>query len=454
MRPTDLFKFALKALRERKLRAVLTIVGIVIGPATIVALVGATQGFSAASSSRFQSLGATTIFVTPVGRGFSLTTATTQEISSLQDVAYVVPYQEASGQVTQGGETVNVEIFAANLADLSHIFPSLTIQQGATPADSDIVGALVGHSIAYPDISGAENITLNQVITATGVRTTAFVTFTSSGGGASAFPGSSSGASADRSFVVRGILSTFGQGLFINPDDSIFIQASAGQAMLRSSTYSGVVVIASSPSTVTTVTNELTAQFGNDIRATAVTSLTSTIQSITQGISTLLEAVAGTSVIVAFVGILTTMLTSVLERTTEIGVLKSLGASSRSIMLSFIMEASLTGVIGGVAGAASGAGLSYVIISLLSGSLGLGRGGLAGGTAAARGGGAAAAFGGGGFGAAASSATSTTLTITPLITPELIVIAILIATAVGTLGGILPAWRASRLTPVEALHRS
>lgn len=455
MRPIDLFKFALKALRERKLRAVLTIIGIVIGPATIVALVGATQGFSAASSSRFQDLGASTIFVTPVGRGFSLTTATTQEIAGLQDVAYVVPYQEASGQISQDGTTVNVDIYAANLAGLSHIFPSLSLQQGAVPSDSDIVGALVGHSIAYPDISGAVNLTVNQVLTATDVRTSAsFVTFAVLGGAASgSFVGApSASAGTDRSFVVRGILNTFGQGLFINPDDSIFIQPSAGQAMLHSSTYSGVVVVASSPSTVTTVTNELTAQFGNDIRATAVTSLTSTITSITQGISTLLEAVAGTSVIVAFVGILTTMLTSVLERTTEIGVLKSLGASSRSIMLSFITEASLTGVIGGVVGACSGAALSYVIISLLSGSLGLGRGALTGGSTAARG--AGAAFGGGGFGAVASSATSTSLTITPVITPELIVIAILIAAAVGTLGGLLPAWRASRLTPVEALHRS
>jgi putative ABC transport system permease protein len=222
--------------------------------------------------------------------------------------------------------------------------------------------------------------------------------------------------------------------------------------MLHTSTYNGVVVVASGASTVTQVTNELTATFGDNIRATAVTSLTSTIQSITQGVSTLLEAVAGTSVIVAFVGIMTTMLTSVLERTTEIGVLKSLGASSRSIMLAFITEASVTGVIGGVVGAGAGAALSYVIISLLSGSLRLG-GGLGGAGPALATRAAGSGFGGGGFVTAASSA-STTLNITPVITPELIIIAILIATAVGTLGGILPAWRASRLTPVEALHRS
>jgi len=451
MRPLDLFKFALKALRERKLRAVLTIIGIVIGPATIVALVGATQGFSSASSARFQNLGATTIYVSPVGRGFSLTTSTVQEIQGLPDVAYAVPYQEASGQITQGGDTVNIEIYALDLSQLSHIFPTLTLGQGSVPGDDDVVGAAIGHSIAYPDIADATNITVGQVISTSGVRSSQFISFT--GGGGFSAPGtSSSSASTSRSFVVRGIFDSFGQGLLFNPDDSIFIQQSAGQAVLHTSTYNGVVVVASSASTVTTVSNELTATFGDDIRATSVTSLTSTIQSITQGVSTLLEAVAGTSVIVAFVGIMTTMLTSVLERTTEIGVLKSLGASSRSIMLAFITEASVTGLIGGLVGAGAGAALSYLIISLLSGSLRLGGAGFGGGAAAASRAGAAG-FAGGGLASAATSASST-LTITPVITPELLVIAVLIATAVGTLGGILPAWRASRLTPVEALHRS
>jgi len=453
LRPIDLFKFALKALRERKLRAVLTIIGIVIGPATIVALVGATQGFSSASSARFETLGATTIFVSPVGRGFSITTSTVQQIQAMPDVSYAVPYQEASGQITQGGDAVNVEILALDLNQLSHIFPSLTLGQGSQPGGADLVGAIVGHSIAYPDITDATNVTVGQVLTATGVRSSQFAVFTGGGGGGfSLSSGGSSSASTDRSFVVRGIYDSFGQGLFLNPDDSIFIQQSAGQAMLHTSTYNGVVVVASSASAVTQVTSELTSAFGQNIRATAVTSLTSTIQSITQGVSTLLEAVAGTSVIVAFVGIMTTMLTSVLERTTEIGVLKSLGASSRSIMMAFITEASFTGFIGGVVGAGMGAALSYVIISLLSGSLRLGGGGLG-----AAGAGAAARSGAGGFGggfASSAASASTTLTITPVITPELLVIAILIATAVGTLGGILPAWRASRLTPVEALHRS
>lgn len=446
MRAVDLFKFAFRALGERKLRAALTILGIVIGPATIVALVGATQGYSNATASRFETLGANTIFVTPVGRSFSLTSTDVDEIQSLSGVVSAVPYQEASGQISQGGSTVNVEIYALDPGQLASILPSLGLQQGSLPSSSDEVGAAIGNSIAYPDITSAENSTVNQVLTVSNIRSAAaLVTFTGGGGfGGSGATSSSGGSSTgtERSFIIRGIFSSFGQSFLINPDGSIFISASAGQQLLHTSTYSGVVVVAANSADVTQVMSELTSLFGQDIRSTAVTSLLSTIQSVSQGASTLLEAVAGTSVIVAFVGIMTTMLTSVLERTTEIGILKALGASSRSIMLAFIAEASVTGVIGGVIGAGVGAGLSYVLISYLSGSLSIGGLGFGGGAVVR------------GAGATASSTASSTLSITPAITPEILAIAVVIALAVGTVGGILPAWRASRLTPVEALHRS
>ncbi len=457
MRPVDLLKFALRALRERKLRAVLTIIGIVIGPATIVALVGATQGYSSASTAQFKNLGADTIFVSPAGKGFSLTSSTVQEIESLEDVASVIPYQEASGTITQGGGSVSVTIISANLSQLDKIFPTLSLESGSAPAATDAVGAVVGNTVAYPDITGAENITVNEVLAVSDIRSSgARVSFSTSGSfslsGSPGGGGSSSG--TDRSFVVTGVLNSFGESFLLNPDQSIFVQPIVGQELLDSSAYSGVVVVASSAKAVTAVTTELTDQFGSDISATTVTSLTSTVESISSGTTTLLEAVAGTSVFVAFVGIMTTMLTSVLERTTEIGVLKSLGASSKSIMMMFIAEAGITGLIGGVVGAGVGAGLSFVVISALSGTLGFGSFGFGRGSSKVSAGAptSATSFGGGSFPGA--STASTTLSITPVITPELVLIAIVIAAAVGTIGGILPAWRASRLTPVEALHRS
>ena len=421
-----------------------------IGPATIVALVGATQGYSNAAAGRFSSLGATTILVSPAGRGTTLTSEDVSTIQNLAGVSHALAYYEISGQTTQGGLTVGVTVIATDLTMLGQVLPTLTLAQGSVPAASNEVGAVIGHSIAYPSITGANNVSVGQVLALSNVGRSAFgfggggVAF---GGGASSFSlssSSASGATAQRSFVVTGIYSSFGTGFGIDPDTSVFVPLSTGQLILHSESYSGIMVVATSAGDVNSVITEIDNIYGTGVRTTSTSSLLSTIQSVTAGTTTLLEAVAATSVLVAFIGIMTTMLTSVIERTKEIGILKALGTSSRGIMLTFIAEALVVGVAGGIMGAATGVGLSYLIINLLSRStLGLGGGGA---------GAFASSFTG--RGTSSVSSASTTLTITPAITPEILALAMALAIAVGVVGGLLPAWRASRMNPVEALKRS
>jgi len=448
LRATDLLKFSTRALTERKLKAVLIVIGIMIGPATIVALVGATQGYSNAASGRFSSLGATTILVSPAGRGTTLTTDDISTMQNLPGVSQALAYDEIGGQTTQGGETVGVTVIATDLTQLEKVLPTLTLASGSVPSPSNQVGAVIGYSVAYPDIQGANNVSVGQVLTLTNVGRS---TFTFGGGGVafsqSSFSPSASSTTTQRSFVVDGIYSNFGQGFGIDPDTSVFVPLSTGQLILRSASYSGIMVVASSASDVNNVITEIDNIYGQTVRATSVSSLTSAIQSVTAGTTTLLEAVAATSVLVAFIGIMTTMLTSVVERTKEIGILKALGTSSRGIMLTFVAEALVVGLAGGALGAVTGVGLSYLIINLLSRStLGLGAGG---------GGAFVSSFAGrGAASGAAPAAASTTLSITPAITPEIIALAVVLAIAVGVVGGLLPAWRASRMNPVEALRRS
>lgn len=446
MRIADLLRFSSRALTERKLKAILTIVGIMIGPATIVALVGATQGYSNAATGSFSSLGATTVFVSPVGRGTTLTADDVSTIQTLSGVSHVLPYDEISGQISQGGETVGVSVIATDLTELKQVMPTLTLAQGSIPSSSDQVDAVIGYSVAYPGISGANNVSVGQVLTLSNVGRSSF-TF---GGGAVAFTGGSfsatgsSSGSTQRSFVVSGVYSYFGQGIGIDPDTSVFVPLSTGQLILHSASYSGMMVVASSAGAVSNVVTEIEDLYGSSVRVTSISSLLSTIQSVTSGATTLLEAVAATSVLVAFIGIMTTMLTSVIERTKEIGILKALGTSSRGIMSTFIAEALVVGVVGGIGGAAVGVGLSYLIINLLSRSaLGLGGAGRTG-----------AAFVSAGRAGAPVASSSTTLAIAPAITPEILALAMVLAIGVGVLGGLLPAWRASRMNPVEALRRS
>ena len=448
MRVKDQLILAFKAMTDRKLRTTLTIIGIVIGPATIVSLVAATQGYSNATTTQFDKLGATTLFVTPVGRGFTFTSSNVPQISNLSGVAEILPYQLLSGRITQGGETVSVQIIAADLSQLDAVFPSLSIMNGSLPDSSSLNGAIIGHSIAFPNLSGAVNLTVNQVLTVSSVG----------GGGGSAFgpqgfgTSSASSSSSTKSFIIDGIYNSFGQGFFVNPDTAVFIPLSLGQLLEHSDSYSGVMVAAASVSTVNEVSSELTSLFGQDVRVTTVSSILSSIESVSQSTGTLLASIGSISVLVAFIAIMTTEFTSVLERTKEIGILKALGATSRTIMFNFISESLVTGLLGGVIGAGIGAGLSFFIIGFLGGNSTLSSLARGLGSGATRFAGNARA-GGGGFAPTVSNST-TAISITPALTPELILLAIGLATAVGALAGLLPAWRASRLTPVEALRSS
>jgi putative ABC transport system permease protein len=437
LRLQDLARFAWRALTDRKLRAALTIVGIVIGPATIVALLSVTGGFGNAVTGALASTGSTSIFVTPGGSGSYLTYLDVPTIQKMPGVSAVIPFWLLSGTIKQGTQTTTVQVLAGDFSKLNSFLPGLSLYKGGEPSSSDLAGADIGYSIGYPNIAGVANVSIDQVVT---------VALPQAGSTAAG------GVASEKSFVVRGIFNKFGAGLFVNPDSAIFVPLTEGQSLLHTDHYSGIVVVAASASTVNEVLTELTNQYGQTIRALSVSSLVSVISSITGALGLILSAIAGISVVVAFIGIMTTMFTTVVERTKEIGVLKALGYKSRNILSLFLAESAITGLIGGIIGASLGAGLSFVIGDVFSAltarssptsssssgaRAGLGLGG-GGGT-----------FGGGGVGTGGGLSA---LHIVPALTPELILGAIALATAVGAFAGLLPAWRASRLLPVEALY--
>ncbi|MBO3803193.1 MAG: FtsX-like permease family protein, partial [Candidatus Brockarchaeota archaeon] len=114
--------------------------------------------------------------------------------------------------------------------------------------------------------------------------------------------------------------------------------------------YTGVFVVASGTDKVDGVIDSIIGYYGDDVRVIAVSSILSIVQTITGGITVILSSVAFISVIVAFIGIMTTMFTAVVERTKEIGLLKALGFKARDVMMVFLSESILTGIIGGVIG--------------------------------------------------------------------------------------------------------
>ena len=151
-----------------------------------------------------------------------------------------------------------------------------------------------------------------------------------------------------------------------------------------------------------------------DFSITSSESIRQQIEQITQTLTLFLGAIAGISLIVGAVGIANSMFTSVLEKTKEIGILKALGASEKEIMVMFVIESGLFGLVGGIIGAIIGAAVSLAISGI---GLGFGPGGA-----------------------------------TTVVSLQLFVFAVVLSTIIGVVSGIMPARSAAKLKPVEALR--
>jgi putative ABC transport system permease protein len=145
----------------------------------------------------------------------------------------------------------------------------------------------------------------------------------------------------------------------------------------------------------------------------------------------ILAGIAGSSLVVAGVGIMNIMIVSLIERTREIGILKGLGMHSRTVMGVFLSEAMMVGLLGGIFG---------IIAGIVAGNLI--------GTGLAH-----MDFSGGFSGMSSSGSNFSGLpAITPVVTPELVIGALAFGVIVSAIFGLYPAWRASKLRPVDALR--
>ncbi|MEM4006734.1 MAG: ABC transporter permease [Nitrososphaerota archaeon] len=416
MKLPDMLYLAFAALKSRKLRTSLTILGMVIGPALYVAAIASTQGFGEALTSRLQSLGANVIMLTPMPRsGVEFTDKTIQKISKIEYVDAVAPvYTIPVATVKIKGKTIELtpgseetyRIVAVDLDLLEKIFQGLEIQEGEISGSGRYI-AVIGSKVAKPDQSDLPEVNIGDLITieaTTGRGETRMITV-----------------------KVIGVLKQYGQGLFYNPDTTIFIPLKAGSKLASTSTYNQVLVIARDAEYVEDVQRGITNVLGDGVRTFSPQQMVQTIQQTIGQFSMFLGSMAFMSFVVAFLAIMTTMFTSVTERIREIGILKAIGFKTRHILGIFLTEAILIGFMGGVIGIIAGSVGGYFFFTPF-GNLGM-----------------PGARGGGGQ-------TMLTLQIAPKITPEVLITALVMAVLIGLLAGIIPAWRAAKYTPLEALR--
>jgi len=414
LKPTDLLGYSFSAMRERKLRAILTIAMVMIGAGLMTALNGMTTGMYNYIGSEFGSLGANVVMVLP---GMDSTTRITEQTASVirrvNGVEIAVPYVQKTAVAQSGATTLSVLVTGSDQRYLNDIFPTLKVQEGVLVAPQDSIGILLGHSIAYPPDKQTPFARLGGVVTVsfTTVKEKQQVT-------------------VKRSFVVRGILAEMGtSGMFLPIDRMAFMSLPAAASFFESAgDYSGVNVITSGPEKAEQVASEIRRIFGRSYEVYTSKTLIALIQNIMGAFSLFLGSVASVSLIVASVGIFAGLYTSVMERTREIGLLKAIGFKKRGILGVFLGEATLIGLIGGLLGDATGVVLGYGM-SVIAGNV---RGQVTSEMSAGQG---SIAF------------------VPPVFTLENFLFILAFSIAVSVLAGVYPAWRASRLDPVVALRK-
>jgi ABC-type antimicrobial peptide transport system permease subunit len=414
MKTFDLLKLGAKALLDRKVRSALTVLGIMIGSAIILALVASTSGLSAGVQANIAKIGANTLIVRAGGANFVSGSTSSYQLSPLDlpilsripDVLSVTPVESKSVSISVGGQTLSGQLFGVDLKLLPGVFKGITLAEGSYPQEGDTTSAVIGNGVAFPVVAGGSQLVgVNQAVSMTiGASKTSL------------------------SFLVKGIIAPYGSALFANVDNDIFVSLQAAQILLKTPYYSSIYIAVDSTDNVATVQSAIQSIYGTQVNLINAGSIASSISAVTSQLTVFLGSIGSVVLFVAAIGITNTMYVAVMERTREIGILKALGFKGAQIMSMFLTEAAITGIVGGILGT----GLGFILAYAMGGSLSFGGG---------RGGG----FGGGG-GPGASTAPSP-----PIFSIQLIIFSLTFPIVMSVLAGLYPAWRASKMNIVNAL---
>ncbi len=401
MRFIDLFEETYAGLTSNKARSGLTILGIVIGIASVIAMVSIGQGAQGTIQSSIEGLGSNLLTIVPGvvqpgrgivssgrGSGQSLKNADVDAIRTIEGVAAVSPELQRRFQiVSQVGNNTNSTVIGA-ISDYA-VVRNVSLDMGSFLSDSHerSLGrvAVIGPTSAK-DLFGDTNavgktIRINKI-----------------------------------DFRVIGVLQSKGGSGFFNPDDTIIIPLSTMQKILTGSDFlSTISVSVANKDEMPAVQGEITSLLTQrhhvadpDFSVVSQADILGTLTQVTTTFTIFLASVAGISLLVGGIGIMNMMLTAVTERTREIGLRKAIGARVRDIAFQFLGEAVLLTFLGGAAGVFLGWMVSLAVSQFT---------GIATSVSFVA---IAAAFG--------------------------------VSAGIGIIFGYYPAWRASRLNPIEALR--
>ena len=401
----NLLKIAFKALKRNKLRAFLTMLGIIIGVAAVIAMMAIGEGSKQSIRSSLSGMGSNMITIMPQSnepggvrlQGSSIQTLKLEDITAIKklqstNINGLSPVVSTSGQAIKGAYNWPTSIQGVSPDYLN--IRQLKLKDGILFSETDVKRfakvCLLGQTVItnlFPDGSNP----IGQIIRFKNIP-----------------------------FQVIGILEPKGQSNFGQDQDDIIlapyttVQKRITATNYLQSIYASATTEATSDAATTEISNaireshRLTAAEGDDFQVRTQAELISTISATSSMLTVLLTAIAGISLFIGGIGIMNIMYVSVTERTREIGLRMSIGARGRDVLMQFLIEAVLISITGGVIGVVLGVSSAYLISYFLNWPI--------------------------------------------LISESSIVISFIVCAVTGVFFGYYPAKKASNLDPIDALR--
>ncbi len=412
MKIIEAVRIAMRALAANKLRSILTMLGIIIGVGAVIALMSIGRGVEKYVTDQFAGLGSNLLFIAPGNisdgppalrrtpvKPFTLSDVTAiSESGRVPDVAEVTADFQASANVGRNGKDVRVQVFAAmpNYYQVRNWAPTMGSFFSQTDLDERQRVLLLGSDIAA-ELFPNDEYPVDQTVQVNGLN-----------------------------FRVIGVMESKGGGPGGNLDNTVFIPLTTAQdRIFRQKTVNGqypVTVIYASvndPARIPEAQLQITELMrerrniryldADDFSIISQNDLISVFGDILGALTIFLGAIAAISLLVGGIGIMNIMLVSVTERTREIGLRKAVGAKRSDVLVQFLIEAITMAVVGGMIGIAMGWGLATgvsVAFEAFDAVVGL----------------------------------------------DAVLTSLIFSMAVGLFFGIYPAYRASRLNPIDALR--
>lgn len=406
MRFSDLIAETFHSLTSNKVRSGLTILGIVVGIASVIAMLAIGNGSQASIESSVQAAGSNVLTISPSSGGFggggtqvrgaassveSLTREDAAALGEIDLISGVAPSADGNGQLVTSESNANAQFIG--VTPEYQTVKNLELASGAFITDRDdqkVAQVVVLGATLATDLFGEDIDPVGKTIRSDNMLLT-----------------------------VVGVLAEKGTSGFTNVDSSAILPLSTVQRYMRGSEYlSSITLTVADEDQMDAadglVTNTLLERHGiadensADFRVQNMADMLSTISTVTSTFTTLLAAIAGISLLVGGIGIMNMMLTTVTERTREIGLRKAIGADDNVISSQFLAESIVLTLLGGVLGILVGWGLAAIAANLLS-------------TQA-------------------------------ILSMESVVLAVGVCAVIGVVFGYYPARRAAAMSPIEALR--